>query len=143
MPEHEEGGGEVTSLIDLYDHEVDWIDRRIMPAIARHQKTSRDLEAFRREVMERFAEPEPVTLLNDGKGPESRYQGLDVRVNVYETNHAGVYWFEFSIQGRMDKGHEFDHDRQVHEVTNDLLGLGDGGVIKESGLHLPGPHSHN
>jgi hypothetical protein len=83
-----------------------------------------NLEKFRQEIVERFAGI-----------------GLGVAVRVYTTNEEGLYAFDIDIDRRL--AGQFDPDRQVHEVTNDLLNLGEGGVIKSGGLHLvQGGHGH-
>jgi hypothetical protein len=48
--------------------------------------------------------------------------GFTVEPKVLETNVPGAYRFEFEINGRT-AGSLFDPDRQVHEVTNNLLQL--------------------
>jgi hypothetical protein len=51
-------------------------------------------------------------------------------------------------QGRMTKEAEYDHDRQRHEVINDVLGIGEGGLIKVTAedarkvLETVGGHKH-
>jgi hypothetical protein len=96
---------EVHSLIDLYDHEI--LDcEKVLKVLNERQGKSLDLEHFRVEMIERFAEI-----------------GLVGSVLVYETNVEGVYLFEFQIEGRTEKMAEFDFDRQVHEVRNDVLDL--------------------
>jgi hypothetical protein len=94
---------EISSQIELYDSEIAKIDKTV-EVLARRQGTRTDLEGFRREIIDRFAD----------------MVGLKVTVNVYETNQRGMYWFEVQIVDRTD-AHEFDHDRQVHEVTSNLL----------------------
>lgn len=118
---------EVTSLIDLHDSEILRIER-VVNVLNERRGTSLPLEAFRREIIERFAEQ----------------AGLKVNVKVFTTTQEGLYAFTVEIIDRL--GGEFDPDRQVHEVTNDLLELGEGGVIKtqvtDSGLHVVGGHAH-
>lgn len=53
------------------------------------------------------------------------YEAADERGQLV----PGVWVPEVVLKGRVDEKHEFDWDRQVHEVTNDILGLGEGGVI--------------
>lgn len=73
---------------------------------------------FRREARQRFEEA-----------------GFTVHVNIRgevdaDGNETGDYYeVEIVPTGRVEK-HVFDHDRMVHEVTNDLLERGEGGVIK-------------
>lgn len=101
---------EITSQIEIHDHEILQLERVVEHLNAQRGKM-RDLEDFRREIIERFEEV-----------------GFAVHVIVNETDQAGVFWFTISITDRVSG--QFDPDRQVHEVTSDLLDLGTGGVIK-------------
>ena len=77
----------------------------ILDSEAQQQRHSRqDLEALRREVVDKFAEI-----------------GFVVNVKCYETNEDEVYAFDFEVIGRCDPK-AFDFDRMVHEVTHNLLG---------------------
>jgi len=103
-------------VLDVYDHEVDAL-MRVQAGLtdkARHRR--HNFLGFQREIEEAFAEA-----------------GFTVHVN----------WHRFSVDGQEQDGampevtvtgrtapHVFDKDRQVHEVTSDILGLGDAGVIK-------------
>lgn len=103
-------------VLDVYDHEVDALMRvqqRLTDKARYHRVNFLD---FQREIEEAFAEV-----------------GFTVHVN----------WHRFAIDGQEQDGampevtvtgrvapHVFDKDRQVHEVTRDILGLGDEGVIK-------------
>lgn len=124
----------VNSFIDLYDSELLGCERVIEILNQRQAKGGTNLEAFRQECIERFHD-----MVN-----------LKVDVKVYTTNEDGLFWFEIDIVDRLT---EFDPDRQVHEVVNDILELGEGGVIKSpSGLtvvqggqghsHSHGGHHH-
>lgn len=113
----------VESLIDLYDHEVAECER-VLAALNEKSGKRTDLEAFRQEIIERFG------LAKCGSHGES---GLAVEVKVYEGFEGEWYSFKIVIVGRTER-HSFDHDQQVHEVTNDLLDLGEKGVIKTNGL---------
>jgi hypothetical protein len=107
-----------TPPIDLYDHEVDAIQRVWDTLRDRHQKATRNYDAVEREIISRFAEA-----------------GFVVQVNWYRYSLDGVVQDgaampEVSIVGRCEK-HEFDHDRQVREVTANILGIpGQEGVIR-------------
>jgi hypothetical protein len=103
---------DVNSLVNLYDSDIEAI--RTGPlAWMRSQEGKRvDLESFRKMAMEKFSDI-----------------GLRANVKCYDTNEPEVFIFEAEIQERLGK-REFDYDRQVHEVQNDLLGLGEGGIIK-------------
>lgn len=100
--------------LNLYDEDIlklekvfDWVKQR------QHQRM--DLEDFRRNAIERFYDA-----------------GFKVNVKVYDTNEDGVYAFDFEILDRVDREEQFDFDKQVHQVVNNLLELPDqdGGWIK-------------
>jgi hypothetical protein len=104
--------------IELYDHEVDQIQGVWDELRARHQKSTRNFNAVEREIVGRFADA-----------------GFVVHVNWYSYEIDGVPQEgaspEVTIVGRCDPKHEFDHDRQVHEVTANVLDIpGQEGVIK-------------
>lgn len=56
--------------------------------------------------------------------------GFKVHVLWYETDEPDMIMPEITIVDRTEKVGEFDHDKMFHEVTSDILGLGQGGVIK-------------
>lgn len=66
--------------------------------------------------------------------------GIKVDVKWWYSNDIDTYIPEVEIQGRME-AHDFDHDRQFHEVTRDLLHLGEGGVIDFDGRIKSPPKS--
>lgn len=99
---------EVTSTIDLLDSDIIRIEKVLAALNAMRGKTV-PLESFRREILDRFEQI-----------------GLGVDVKVWETNLVSVFLFDIEINRRYEA---FDPERMVHEVTNDLLDLGDGGVI--------------
>lgn len=105
------------STLDIYDSEIAEIER-VSNILKVRARQPRNYDDFQREIKERFAEI-----------------GFVVDVKWWETNVEGVMMPEIEIIGRVDKSHVFDRDRMVHEVTNDLLDLGEGGVIKTN------PHS--
>ena len=116
-------------LLDLYDDEI-LAAEKVLEALGKKQRTSQPLEAFRKEIVERFAEI-----------------GLDVFAKVYGTNQEGVYAFEVEIRGRTVELKQYDFDKQVHQVTNDILDIlpnsEKGQTIKTSGLIVPGgSHKH-
>lgn len=109
--------------IDLYDSEIIAIEG-VLNAVKESQGQRRDMEGFRQEVVERFAEI-----------------GLVVTCNVYSTVDAatgeeipGLWTPEIVIQERC-KPTPFDHARQSWEVQHDILGI-DGGpaTIKGNGM---------
>jgi hypothetical protein len=73
-------------------------------------------EDFRKEAVERFGEA-----------------GFEVDVKVWYTDQIGLFSFDFEIIRKLDDK-PFDHERMQHEVTHDLLGLGEGGAIDANGL---------
>lgn len=131
----EEFTTDVEAEIDLYDSELLEV-RRVVSVLSEAQGTTRDLEGFRREVVDRFAEV-----------------GLVVDVRVYEARHENrpdvVHLFKIVLTGRTEPLGEFDHERQAHEVRANLLDqLGQedrgrtqvqGGFSRQrSGLYVPG-----
>lgn len=108
---------DVTAEIDLHDSEIAKVGE-VMVRL-RERAGHRDLESFRVEIIDRFVQI-----------------GLEVDPLVWSTNVAGVYIFEVVIKARLEG--EFDPERQVHEVTNDILGLGEGGVINTKKKQTPG-----
>lgn len=107
--------------LDVYDHEVDAIDRVLKALNVKAQAKQLNYTDFEREIKERFAEI-----------------GLIVKVDWYEFGIGdrpgavpGAVMPEITPIGRTESGFVFDHDRQVHEVTHNILGLpGQEGVIK-------------
>lgn len=59
--------------------------------------------------------------------------GFRVDVKWWHTDVEGVKMPEIEIIGRTDRAGAFDHEKMAHEVTSDILGLGQGGVIKTNG----------
>lgn len=116
--------GELNSLIDLNDSDIEKIGE-VLAIINSRRQHYVILEAFRREVIERFEDI-----------------GFKVDVKAWETNLDGVTAFDIEIQDRLSG--EFDPDKMVWEATTDYLGLGEGGVIKSKGqgLILPNKHKH-
>lgn len=121
---------EMTSQVEIMDSEILRIEKVLEALNALQGKGGVNLEAFRKEAIERFAGI-----------------GFKIEVKVYTTNEEGVYAFDLEIVDRLEG--QFDPDQQVHEVTNDILGTGDTGVINtamsKGGLHLikGGAHSHS
>lgn len=111
-------GSDVQAEINLYDSDILSIES-VLKKLATRQGQSVDLESFRNEIVNRFREA-----------------GFDVKVSMWTTEQKGTFVPEVTIVDRVDKDHAFDYDRMVHEVTNDLLDLGEGGVI--STKDLPG-----
>lgn len=96
----------VTASIELYESDILLIEKALKPLQAKQSKPV-NLESFRKEIIERFAE-----------------QGFRVDVKVWDTNQYGVYAFDLDILGRIERTEEgFDHERMHHEVVNDLLDI--------------------
>ncbi len=103
---------DVTKTADVLDSEILQIEKVMEVLKARSQNQMRNLDDFQREIKERFQDI-----------------GFIVDVVWYETNLADVKMPEIVIKGRTE-AKAFDRDKMTHEVTSDILGLGDGGVIK-------------
>lgn len=101
----------VDSTIELYDSDILAIEKVIARLNAEDVGQRRELEDFVQKVKEKFHDI-----------------GFLVDVLVWTSNVDGVFVPEITINGRVEDK-PFDYDRQVHEVTNDLLELGEGGVI--------------
>lgn len=103
---------DLTKTIDLYDSEVLAIEQVYLLLQEKAREGSHDYDAFDREIKERFQDI-----------------GFVVDVVWYHSQIESVKIPEIVVKARIERG-EFDRDRMVHEVTNDLLGTGEGGVIK-------------
>lgn len=99
--------GEVTCLVDINDSDILRIEEGPIRWARAQQFKRMDLDAFRRDLIDKFAQV-----------------GFKADVLVYSTD-AGpdVFAFDMVIQDRLDG--EFDPDRQVHEVVNNILELPD------------------
>jgi hypothetical protein len=95
-------------VIDLHDSEILAIEKGPMAWMEQNQGSYRDLEDFRRAAIDKFGEI-----------------GFQVRLKCYDTNQAGCYAFDVEIYGRVPGSQKFDPDRQVHEVTHNILDLPD------------------
>lgn len=106
-------------VLDLFDHEVEQILQLQLRLNDRARYRRHNYNDFDREIREGFAEI-----------------GFTVEVNWHEFAVGGQKQEgampEVTVTGRTDPGFTFDKDRQVHEVTNNVLGLPeeDAGVIK-------------
>lgn len=114
--------------IELLDSEVDTIQRVWDTLRARHQKSYKNYGSVEDEIKGRFADAGFVVAVNwfrytiDGKLGEGASP-------------------EVTITGRCDPKYVFDHDRQVREVTSNILNIpGQEGVIRTDGnKHGPRP----
>jgi hypothetical protein len=122
-------------VLDLFDHEVKQIIELLAELNGRAKAKQHNYRDFEREIRDRFAK-----------------LGFTVDVNWYEyaigdAKQDGAMP-EITITGRTDDKFQFDPDRQVREVTDDVLGTGDVGVIKtdpdtlKSFLDGQGGHGH-
>lgn len=102
-------------MIDLYDTEIMAIGDVLgqLNATTHHP---RNLEGFRKEVIERFG-----------------LAGFVVTCVVFESNESGVFLPEITVVGRVEKLPEFDHDRQRFEVQTDVAGISTPGAITPNG----------
>lgn len=92
--------------IDLYDHDIHAIGL-VLARLNQARGSHRDLEGFRREIVDRFADA-----------------GLVATVMMYQGQDGGQPYYlpSISIVGRVGTD-PFDHDRQGHEVCANLLDL--------------------
>lgn len=132
---------DITTQIDVYDSEIPGMEC----ALKRWEKDwgsgrAVNLENARKALIEMMAE----TRRNCTQGPggseeEHRHLGYVVDVLIWSTNVEGVIIPEVVIKDRVERLDD-DPDRMVYEVTNDILSLGEGGVISTNGgsIHLPG-----
>ena len=117
---------------DVTNEEIEKIEA-VIRALREKQWKNVDLEGYRREIIDRFAEI-----------------GFGAYVLVYEVGDGvrvepGVYWFTYVVESRL--GTAFDHEAMTHGIVNDTLDLGEGGTITMDGtvkdapfktsLHLP------
>lgn len=103
-------------MIDVYDSDIEQIEA-VRDVLRARSAGRRDYEEFDREIKDRYAEIGFAVTVNwhTAAGPDGRQvEGTLIPV--------------VTLDGRLD-GRIFDPDRMVHEVTNDLLKLGEGGVI--------------
>lgn len=92
-------------MIDnLYDHELIAIDNGPVAWMTKVQGTAMSLETFVQTAQGKFAEV-----------------GFRAQVRAFETSEPGTYAFDVEILDRTHEVGEFDFDRQVHEVVNNIL----------------------
>jgi hypothetical protein len=118
---------DISKTIDVYDTEVLAIEK-VLATLRERSMGSRNLQSFNDEAQTRFHEI-----------------GFLVDIKWFTTDQADVYAPVIDIVGRTEKDFVFDRDQQVHEVTNDVLELGEGGVIKtnkDAMKALEGHHKH-
>lgn len=112
----------MTTALDVYDHELADISTVYAILKQRYEQKLCNYLTLEREARERFGEIGFEVVINWYSYGE-RVTGLAIPESASP---------EIIISGRIDRSHVFDHDRQVHEVTHNLLGLPeeDAGVIK-------------
>jgi len=113
----EEQGG-VDSSIDLYDSDILRIEKVLDRLNAEDVGKPRDIESLMKKIIDLFHD---IGLRVD----VSVWTAADNRGQEVE----GTYIPSITINGRVDSDHQFDYDRMVHEVTNDILELGHDGII--------------
>lgn len=156
----QEGSTLSSSLPDIHDSELERIEK-VVQVLNDRTGQHRDREAFRREIIERFEEigfGVDVLVYAPGEWVECKvcegkgviFGGIQClecegRCEVLAAQQPKItsdtpIYFKISLERRL--AGEFDPDRQVHEVTKDILGLGTEGVIKSNPSDLIVPHSH-
>lgn len=114
----------LTANCEIYDTEIIAIQEVLEAMKKRGEQGGTDFGMWDAECQDRFAKI-----------------GFKVVINWYRTNVEGVLIPEITISDRTER-HDFDHDRQVAEVTGDVLGFGEGGVIKTDPSMLGQEHKH-
>lgn len=94
---------EITSTIDLHDSDILAIERGPYAWAQAQYGKSLSIDQFTRDLKEQFGQI-----------------GLGVDVQVWDTNQSGTYVFKVEINQRYT---EFDPNKQVHEVVNNILNL--------------------
>lgn len=121
---------DVSSLDPVVTNEEILVIESVLRELKAKEGTRVDLEGFRVEINERFAEAEDA----DGKP-----MGFACDALCYYTNVEGVYIFVPKLHGRVRR--EADLDRMIHDMVNDSLGLGEGGVLNNDGTTRSAPKS--
>lgn len=114
----------LTINCEVYDSEIAEIEGVLDRLNERARNGRVNFDAFDREIKDRFHQI-----------------GFKVNVTWYHSNVAETKIPEITITDRTER-HEFDYDQQVHEVTNDILDLGDKGVIKTDPAALEAGKGH-
>jgi hypothetical protein len=104
LPPSQQRSSEITSAIELHDSDILKIERGPYAWAQDQQGKSYDIDQFAKDLTEQFAQI-----------------GFGVVVQVWTTSQAGTWAFQVEIQRRLTG--EFDPDRQVHEVVNNILNL--------------------
>jgi hypothetical protein len=126
----------VADVLDLYDSDVEAVFKVLARLQDRARYRRHNYNDFDREIREAFAEI-----------------GFTVEVNWHEFSREGQKQDgampEVTVTGRTDPGFVFDKDKQVHQVTHNVLGIpGEEGVIRtdpdtlKNFLEGSGGHGH-
>ncbi len=101
--------------LNLYDEDIIALEKGPYAWMKQRQGSRMNMEDFRRGAIEKFYDA-----------------GFKVNLKVYETDQPEVYAFDVEILDRVQREQQFDFDKQVHQVVNNLLELPDqdGGWIK-------------
>ena len=104
---------EITSAVELYDSDILAMERGPIAWARSREGNTLHIDQFTKDLTEQFA-----------------LIGFGVDVQVWSTAQDDTYAFKIEIQRRL--GSQWDPDRQVHEVVNNVLDLPDqeGGWIK-------------
>lgn len=103
------------STVDLYDSEIESIGKTY-DHLCRREGSALSLEGFEHEAKDSFYKI-----------------GFVVDIKWWSTDAPGVYIPEIEILDRVTQEKEFDHEKQAHEVTRDVLNLGEGGIMTFDG----------
>lgn len=121
VPDEVPDESELSSAIELNDADILKVESVLQVLNSRGPGQRRNLEDFRKEILERFGGA-----------------GFKTDVKVFEALTYGgeqIFVYKIEIIGRYEGA--FDPDQMVAEVTADVLDLGTKGVIKSSGLWVP------
>jgi len=93
-------------MFEPYDSEILLIEG-ILDDLGRKVATRTNVQAFHREMVERFEDI-----------------GIRISITWYTDNgDPEIFSPVVTLEERLDTKHEFDYDRMVHEVTNDILDI--------------------
>jgi hypothetical protein len=91
-----------------------------------------NFNAVEREIRDRFASIGFLVDIN--------WYEFEVNGQKFDPSKAAMP--EITITGRIDKTAGFDHDRMQHEIRSDVLGFGEGGVMKVEPGDLKAAQEH-
>jgi hypothetical protein len=119
--------GGINTQIDLYDSDLLRIEQAVT-ALQRHANKPGDLGNIEDEIIERFG-----------------LQGYTVKVQWWVTEEpgplgaAGTMIPSITIEGRVERGHEFDHEKMQYEVQTNILGIDDqpGAMTRDGSIKSP------